>query len=128
MKKVAFALGALLLISGARAGPVVFTEAAGTKCEVFLQYPSGSGTWNVFGTWAGGFLSGLNWFSSQRGLADGFFTDIEAAMGWITDYCRRNPEHPFGAAVSHYAASVILSRQTAVRSPYRAAAYTLSQP
>lgn len=115
MRNVAFALGALLLIGSARAEPLIFTEAAGTKCKVFLQYPYGSQQWSLLGTWAGGFLSGLNWYSWQRGSADGIFSDIEAAMGWITAYCRRNPEHPFGAAVSHYAASVILSKQTALR-------------
>jgi len=74
---------------------------------MFLQYPENTEMQNLFVFWVGGFLSGLNWVSWQGGSAEGRFSNLISAMGWITDYCRRNPERPFGMAASEYAAAVL---------------------
>ncbi len=110
MRSKAVAMLMLAFSSHAKGEPVTFTAAASTKCGTFIGYASRGVDDTPMWAWAAGFLSGLNWFSWQAGAPDGAFSDFMPAMGWISDYCRKNPEDAFSAAVATYASTVISSK------------------
>jgi hypothetical protein len=80
------------------------------SCRTFLQYPVTTETGGMLIGWIGGFLSGLNVAAAGHTGDHLLFSDIRPAYGWITDFCRRNPEMKLGTAACAYALDVMRSK------------------
>jgi hypothetical protein len=101
---------AILLVCGtpsAKAEEWRLGGNSGVSCAAFLQYPAGDENWSLSISWLGGFLSSLNLVAAGQPNGGLLFEDIRPAIGWVTDFCRRNPETKFSTAACAYVLDVM---------------------
>jgi hypothetical protein len=107
MKQHQFLIVALLLVwsSSASSGTSVMMFGEGLRsCGEWTDAHAQRGNprdvrWAEFDDWLGGYVTATNQFSSLPGVPGiGSHYDLNALVGWVTNYCSKHPLEPVGRA------------------------------